>query len=681
MELQVERKLNFNLSITSPHFDHEWLIANGLGGYASMNLMGSTTRKYHGLLVAALPAPLGRMIMFNFVQESIRLNDGSIVNLTYEETLNGDKYNTPLSLEFKLENGLPVWLYTLTNNIKIEKRIFLRHQQNTVHLMYKLIDGTPSVELYFRPFFQFRHYETSVKHSLQDNFEFKKIDSHYEICIPSLPIFSLYPESKAQYVQEQQMMQNVRYRIEEERGYDSIGNLFSPAYFLASLVKDEFVNFIASTEDPETLINLSSLEALQLEKERRLNILKKSEKYSESHCLSTFVNELLLAADQFVISPTRRSDIAWMHAHGIEARSIIAGYHWFTDWGRDTMISLEGLLLISGQFLEAKCILETFLHHLKDGLIPNMFPDKENNGIYNTADATLWFFHAVERYLAYTNDNDLIKSFLPKIKDILEHHLRGTLFGIRVDPDDGLLIQGEQNYALTWMDAKLDNFVVTPRRGKAVEINGLWYNAISLALEWFEMFGDNDDLKISLEKIKKLCYESFNNKFWCAEKGYLYDVIEGQKGNDNSCRPNQLFSFSLKYPILNREKWKNVLEIVQNKLLTPFGLRTLSSDHPDYKVVYLGNLFLRDSAYHQGTIWPWLIGPFIDAWLKIYPQKPEEGLKFLDAFREHLNEGGIGFINEIFDAESPFIHRGCIAQAWSISEVIRSLIQLGKKKF
>jgi predicted glycogen debranching enzyme len=312
------------------------------------------------------------------------------------------------------------------------------------------------------------------------------------------------------------------------------------------------------------------------------------------------------------------------------------------------------------------------MNHLQDGLIPNMFPDQQNGGIYNTVDATLWFFHALDRYIEITSDKKLLEEFLPKLKEIFRAHLQGTRFGIRVDPEDGLLIQGDPTHALTWMDAVYERLIITPRRGKAVEINALWYNALMIGIEWLK---EQEEPVEELQHLAKLCKDSFNKKFWCAEKGYLYDVVEGEKGNDLACRPNQLFAISLKYPILRKQYWEKVIETVTDKLLTSYGLRTLSAGHPDYKVAYQGNLFLRDSAYHQGTVWPFLIGHFIDAYLKVHPDHKKEAGRFLSQFNTALGEAGVGTISEIYDAEKPFNHRGCIAQAWSVAEVLRALLK------
>ncbi|HLP77431.1 MAG TPA: amylo-alpha-1,6-glucosidase, partial [Candidatus Paceibacterota bacterium] len=362
---------------------------------------------------------------------------------------------------------------------------------------------------------------------------------------------------------------------------------------------------------------------------------------------------------------------------GGDVRTVIAGYHWFTDWGRDTMISLEGLTLTTGRHVEAGWILRTFAHYIRDGLIPNLFPEGENRGLYHTADATLWFFHALNRYIEFTNDRDTLRHILPKLIGTVEHHLRGTWFGIGVDPSDGLLRQGAEGYQLTWMDAMVDGWVVTPRRGKAVELNGLWYNALRLLENWVrEEHGE--DAAEPYAKHAKRAKQSFNERFWNPDGNGLFDVIDGEHGDDPACRPNQLLAFSLTHPVLEPSCWKPVLDSVHARLLTPVGLRSLSRDHAEYKPKYFGDLRARDAAYHQGTVWAWLIGPFIDAWLKVYPDDRAGARKFLEGFVPHLDAGCVGSINEIFDAEAPFVPRGCIAQAWSVAEVLRCWVKTAK---
>src|SRR6185436_6181161 len=382
--------------------------------------------------------------------------------------------------------------------------------------------------------------------------------------------------------------------------------------------------------------------------------------------------ELVLAADQFIIAPAGRTqEVARAHAYGDEVRTVIAGYHWFTDWGRDTMISLEGLTLVTGRTASAAATLRTFATYVREGLIPNMFPDGDTAGLYHTADASLWFFHAVDRYLTATGDLSLRRELLPVLRHIVECHIRGTNFGIGVDPADGLLRQGAPGYQLTWMDAKVEDCVVTPRRGKAVEINALFYNALRLVESWVAAETGEEaarEFGAHAERLRR----SFNARFWFDAGGHLYDVVDGETGDDPSCRPNQILSFSLRHPVLDQSRWRAVFDVVRSRLLTPYGLRSLAPGERDYKTKYYGDLRARDAAYHQGTVWAWLIGPFVDAWLRISPDAHAGIAEALHAFADHLSDAGVGSISEIFDAEPPYTPRGCIAQAWSVAEVLRA---------
>jgi predicted glycogen debranching enzyme len=466
-------------------------------------------------------------------------------------------------------------------------------------------------------------------------------------------------------------IRNLHYRTEAARGYPDVGDLWSPGFFRLEIVPGRDASFTASIEPWTTILALRPEDALAAERTRRTRLLHSADRHARAGPAA----ELVLAADQFVITPAGRiEDAAFSHASGDEVRTIIAGYHWFTDWGRDTMISLEGLTLVTGRHLEAGYILRTFAHYIRDGLIPNMFPEGKREGLYHTADATLWFFHAIGRYLRATGDRDTLRMMLPKLLGIIKHHVRGTRFGIGVDRKDGLLRQGAEGYQLTWMDAKVDDWVVTPRRGKAVEINALWYNALRLLEAWVREERGEAAARPLAEHAER-AWRSFNERFWYAEGGYLYDVVDGEKGDDPACRPNQLFAISLEHPVLERARWEPVVEVCRQRLLTPVGLRSLAPGDPDYKPSYDGDLRSRDAAYHQGTVWAWLVGPYVDAWLRIHPDDRAGARKVLAGFLSHLGEGAIGSISEVFDAREPFTARGCIAQAWSVAEVLRAWVK------
>jgi predicted glycogen debranching enzyme len=463
---------------------------------------------------------------------------------------------------------------------------------------------------------------------------------------------------------------SVPYAVEESRGYVAVGSLWSPGYFRADLSPGESATLIASTESWEVTTALAPAEAERAEVERRERLLGTAAPVRDT----AFGSALVLAADQFIITPAGRAEeAARARAVGEDVRTVIAGYHWFTDWGRDTMISLEGLTIATGRLREAAYILRTFAHYVRDGLIPNMFPDGAREGLYHTADATLWFFHAVHRFVRASGDVDTLRGFIPVLVDIVRHHVEGTRFGIGVDPHDGLLRQGAPGYQLTWMDAKVDDWVVTPRRGKAVEINALWYNALCLLDEWTREHGGGEGLDLAGHAARARA--SFNERFWYEPGGHLYDVVDGEQGDDPACRPNQLFAIALDHPVLEPERWAPVMAVVQRHLVTPVGLRSLSPEHVDYKPKYYGDLRSRDAAYHQGTVWGWLIGPYIDAWLKVHPDDLAGARALLSGFESHLDEACVGSISEIFDAEAPYIPRGCVAQAWSVAEVLRTLVR------
>ncbi len=654
--------------------DTEWLVTNGLGGYASGTIGGAITRRFHGYLIAALPSPLGRTMMLNDIVENFVLPNGDTYQLGGEERegepiqLRGSHYLT----EFRLESGLPVWTYQL-DDLTVEKRILLPHGQNTTYVRYRILSGSGTAHLQLRPSVNIRQHETPVDVAISAPYTITVSGPKHEIVAPGFPPLRLTLAGQTGTLTiDSCRTEKIVYRIEQRRGYAARGDLWSPGFITAEIGPGQDATLIVSAEDWEVLGALEPQEAWDSELERRTRLVE------EAHpdACSDLCGELVLAADQFIFTPAgRKADTARAIAAGHDIRTVIAGYHWFTDWGRDTMISLEGLTLTTGREMEAGFILRTFAHYVRDGLIPNMFPEGKNDGLYHTADATLWFFHAVKRYVDATDDTHLLRQILPKLVDIVDHHLRGTLFGIHVDPNDGLLSQGQEGYQLTWMDAKVDDWVVTPRRGKAVEINALWYNALCLVEGWLRDENRTAEADSIAEHAAR-CRASFNARFWNPEDGYLYDVIDGEtSGPDASFRPNQVFSISLDHPVLDPDRWEPVLKAVRARLLTPVGLRSLAPGSKEYKAKYDGDLQTRDAAYHQGTVWAWLIGPFVDAWLRAFPDDIATTRGFLDGFRAHLYEDCVGSISEVFDAESPYTPRGCCAQAWSVAEVLRCLIK------
>jgi predicted glycogen debranching enzyme len=640
----------------------EWLVTNGLGGYASATISGEITRRYHGFLIAALPPPLGRMVVLNDFDVEVELADGTVANLREQGRF----------IDFTLKMGLPSWRHEIDGMV-IEKSIVMPSGHNIVHATFRLLGEAPPVRLRLRPFVNFHPIEAPVGEALASGYALTARGQRYEITAgPDLPVLRLAIEGcdGATFTADGGAQRECFFAIEAQRGYDSRGWLWSPGYFVGEVRNDRPLTFVAGTEPWHTVSALTPDDALAFEGERRRRLVG----LAAAPVRSGFGAELVLAADAFLVTPVGRiADLVRARAEGDEVGTIIAGYHWFTDWGRDTMIALEGLTLSTGRAIEARWILRTFAHYVRDGLIPNMFPEGRSQGLYHTADATLWFFHALHRYVQHSKDWTTLELILPILKDIIRHHLEGTRFGIRVDPADGLLIQGAEGYQLTWMDAKVGDWVVTPRRGKAVEINALWYNALRLMANWLDELQDPgaEELVVAADKARI----SVNRRFWREADGCLYDVVDGENGDDPSFRPNQIFAIALDHPILDRAHWDPVVDGVRERLLTPVGLRSLAPGEPDYKARYFGDLHARDAAYHQGTVWAWLIGPFIDAWLKVHPDERAAARHFLDGFEPHLAEAGIGSISEVFDAEPPFTPRGCIAQAWSVAEVLRALVR------
>jgi predicted glycogen debranching enzyme len=647
----------------------EWLVTNGLGGYAAGTPSGVVTRRYHGLLIAALPAPLGRWLVFSHLSERVRLPSnatwelGSAIPLTAPSAFEWD---------FQLECGLPVWTYRGAG-ITIEKRILLPHAQNSTYVKYRLLEGSGPVRLTLMPSVHSRSHDAPVTTPLPGAFVVQEADGRYDVAMAERPTLRLraYGRSTA-FTVERHEIPEVVFPAEEERGYEHRGSLWSPGYFKAELTEHDPVVLVASTEPWSTIDALAPEAAFSLELERRSRLVQAAMPPAREGIGA----ELVLAADQFVMRPASRSgDVARAHAEGGDARSVIAGYHWFTDWGRDTMISLEGLTLVTGRHAEAGYILRTFAYAIRDGLIPNLFPEGESEGRYHTADATLWLFHAIDRYVTMSGDRQLVADLLPRLEEIAKRHLEGTRFGIVADPADGLLRQGAVGYQLTWMDAKVGDWVVTPRRGKAVEINALWYNALCVLTRWISE-RDGESAAGPWREHADRVRVSFADRFWSDNLGHLYDVVDGEEGDDGACRPNQLFAISLPHPVLDQAHWASVLQVVADRLVTPVGLRSLAPGHPDYKAHYHGDIFARDAAYHQGTVWAWLIGPFIDAWLRVYPDDVAGARRWLTGFETHLGEACVGSISEVFDAEAPFLPRGCVAQAWSVAEVLRSWVRV-----
>jgi predicted glycogen debranching enzyme len=647
----------------------EWIVTNGLGGYALGSVEGPLLRRFHGLLIAAHPAPGGRLMMLHALDEVVELADGRTFPLRPGRSTSP----TATLTEFCIQAGLPRWTFALDGDLAIEHSLIMPHGQNTVHLRYRLIGSSAPARLTLRPWVDFRPHEGPL-HAEQARAYAVTMErpSQCEVSLhdSALVVRMRVTAADASFAITPEDCNHVTYRIDHERGYDPLGSMHSPGAFSMRIQPDADAYFSASTEAWDELNMLPPEIAYELEMSRRERLLVASDASLQSP--DAFL--LPLAADAFIIHAVTRDDTR-ARAAGAEPRTVIAGYPWFTDWGRDTMISLEGLALITGRHQEARDILRTFALHVRDGLIPNLFPEGEREGLYHTADATLWFFHALHRYETVTGDLSLVVELLPTLESIVACHRNGTRFNIRVD-SDGLLTQGAERLQLTWMDAKVDDWVVTPRRGKPVEINALWHNALVLLQHWLTRVG-RGVLAEGIAREARRCHDSFNRRFWNGAGKQLYDVVDGERGDDASCRPNQVIAISVPHSPLDRQYWDPVLETVARELLTPYGLRTLARGDANYKAKYFGDLRARDAAYHQGTVWPWLLGPFIDAWMAVHPDDSEGARTLLTPLLQHIATGACaGSISEIFDAEPPFIPRGCVAQAWSVAEIARSIVKV-----
>ena len=629
----------------------EWLETNGLGGWASSTISGAHTRRYHGLLVAATRPPVGRMVMLSKLDETTEV-EGQRLEITtnvYSGAVHPEGYRY---LQNFTKDFFPVFTYEAAG-VRLQKTIAAVHGENTTLILYEVTGASPAFTLELRPFVAGRDYH-SLSHAneqITENFEFEN-DVFATRLYEGLPeLYFLIPG--ATFEAQPDWYYNFEYFIEKARGQDFQEDLFTPGVFKCRLKAGDKLGVMASIQNPA---GRDAFALFAQEKERRKKLT------SEMTVVDETTKTLALAADQFIV---RRDN---------DLKTIIAGYHWFTDWGRDTMIALPGLTLTTGRFDDAKKIIRAFAQSISQGLLPNRFPDAGEAPEYNTVDATLWFFVAIYKYLKYTGDKEFLKNeLLPVLEDIIAWHDRGTRYGIHVD-EDGLLYAGESGVQLTWMDAKIGDWVVTPRTGKAVEINALWCNALAILSSLYKLAGKKASAKCFEQRTVQV-RDQFRKEFWYEEGGYLYDVVDGEK-RDTSIRPNQIFALSLPFLLLEEQQARKVLKTVTDKLYTPFGLRSLAPEDPFYRPVYSGNGFERDSAYHQGTVWGWLLGPWLTAVVRLNGQdgKAIAG-KYFQEIVPHLADAGIGTVSEIFDADWPHAPRGCIAQAWSVAEILRAYIE------
>ncbi len=627
----------------------EWLVTNGLGGYASSSLINLNTRKYHGLLIAALNPPVERWLLVSQLDELLEM-DGQSFALSSYQTESGWRQEGFRYLQRVENRPVPAFIYQI-QELWLRKSIFMVFEQNTTVIYYQIQNGSCPAKLSLKPLLNCRDFH-STQNQEQINIRGQIIPGGFGLQSGSIEWKIMASEGQPWLMED--YFFGTFYEQEQQRGENDREDHWMPGGFTVELQPGESKEYtLLLTTEKTNLPKAEGKKLLQAEIERQEKILAKAPAALRKQ---EWIKELILAADAFIVQ--RNS------THG---KSLIAGYPWFNDWGRDAMIALPGLTLATGRYNEAREILRTYAQNCREGLLPNAFSSRlQEPALYNTIDASLWFFWAVQSYCRYTQDLDFVqKEIYPVLEEIIQSYQQGTRFGIKMDAD-GLI--ESQDPQLTWMDARVGGWVVTPRSGKAVEISALWYNALlfmrDLTLQ--------PEQKSRYDNLASLTGISFENKFWYPEGGYYRDLLD----DPPTLRPNQLIALSLPYSPAAPERAKKALAQIQKKLLTAYGLRTLAPEEANYRGEYQGDRWQRDGAYHQGTVWCWLIGSFISAYRRAYGHTAwdrQQAERFLAPFQEHLREAGIGFISEILDGDEPHQPRGAIAQAWSVGEVLRVL--------
>jgi len=640
----------------------EWLVTNGLGGYALGTLAGSRTRRYHGLLVAALRPPVERTLLVAGLDAWVEI-DGRRSPLVTHEWAAGvvlpDGYRHLES--FRLEGSIPVFVWGL-GDLRLEQRIWMAHGRNTTYVTYTYQRGAANVRMALKPLCAWRDHHKLTKGGYP---------VQVQACRPAWPdgagiVIRPQPERSGEPAGSFRMLTNRgtltpeaewwwSFHLSEEkrRGLDDQEDLFAAGALSAHLRPGDTlaVVFTAEEASPDEW-----QAALAAEQDRQRALLDRA----ELDGAPDWIRQLALAADQFVVA--RQFD-------GRQGQTIVAGYPWFSDWGRDTLISLPGLTLALGRAEEAAAILRTYARYVSQGMLPNRFPEVGETPDYNQVDATLWYFQAIYAYWrAAAHPDPLLRELYPVLVDILGWHIRGTRFAIHQDQTDGLLYAGLPGTQLTWMDAKVDEWVVTPRVGKPVEVNALWYNALRITAELAATLGEDADasrFSAEAERVRA----SFRQRFWYSG-GYLCDVVDGPEGDDLTLRPNQLLAVSLPFDLVERDQARAVVDLCARELIISYGLRSLAPDESEYVGHYGGGRVQRDGSYHQGTAWAWLLGPFLAAHYRVYGDAAL-ALSYLAPLADHLDDAGLGSISEIFDGDPPHTPRGAVAQAWSVSEALR----------
>jgi predicted glycogen debranching enzyme len=640
----------------------EWLVTNGIGGYASGTVAGSQTRRYHGLLVAALQPPVGRTQLVSAIDEIVHYG-GADFSLATHRWASGavDPKGFLLLEDFHLEGTTPVWTYALADAL-LEKRIWMRHGENTTYIQYTLVRGSGALEMELKALVNYRDFH-SLTHAGDWRMNIAPVADGVKVQAYDGATPFYLKSSAASCETRHEWYLGCYFAEETERGLDDREDRLFGALFRARFEAGSSVTFVVSTEAA------ASLDGETARAERANHDVKLFHDWQEKNeALAgeapSWIWQLILAADQFIVKRSLPEEP--------DGRSIIAGYHWFGDWGRDTMIALPGLTLTTGRAEVARQILFAFSRYVDGGMLPNNFPDAGGKPEYNTADAALWYFEAVRQYIGATQDTVTLQRLFPILVGMIDVHLQGTRHNIHVDPADGLLYAGGPGVQLTWMDAKIGDWVVTPRAGKPVEINALWINALETMAGFARMLAKTSE---AYEKRSAKAKNGFQG-FWNAGRDCCFDVIDSPGiGNDASLRPNQIFAVSLPVSPLKSEQQKAVVDVCARRLLTSHGMRSLAPGEPGYTGHYGGSPRDRDAAYHQGTVWGWLLGPFALAHYRVHGDR-EAALRFLEPLGRQIYASGLGTLSEIFDGDAPFTPRGCIAQAWTVAEVLRAWTEI-----
>jgi predicted glycogen debranching enzyme len=633
----------------------EWLVTNGIGGYASGSAAGSLTRGYHGLLVASLTPPTDRRVMLVKLDESVQYAGVTYAlgtNRWASGSVAPEGYKNLQS--FELEGSVPVWTFACGDAL-LQKRVWMQREANTTYIEYTVVGAAGPVELGLSAIADNRVFHNTGQvawpvtvNALADGVKVVAADPTARPLTMRVSQGSVAPANE--------LFTSFYLPQEDARGLLSSDSHVHVANFQVTLTSGGTVQVLASAEDAPSF----DTKALSTRRAYDQSLLDSWQmtRAANAGAAPDWIQQYVLAADQFVVDRAVAQQAA--------GKSVIAGYHWFDDWGRDTMISLPGLTLVTGRAPIAGTILRTFAKYVSQGMLPNRFPNVGDTPEYNTMDASLWYFQAIRAYLEATQDHQLLQDLFPILENILEAHVNGTRYGIGVDPADGLLRGGQAGVQLTWMDAKVGDTVITPRVGKPVEINALWYSAQLVMSDFAKQLGKDPS---RYDGLAAQALAGFD-RFWNAAAGYCFDVLDGPGGNEALLRPNQLLAVSLRESPLSAARQKAVVEVCSSALLTSYGLRSLAPSDGAFLGIYMGDQNHRDAAYHQGTVWAWLLGPFIEAHLRVFHDAPA-AMRILSAMSDHLQSAGLGTASEIFDGSAPFVPKGCIAQAWSVAEILR----------